>query len=71
LARQPLSSMRRGSSLPAAACSSSEAFVTADMLVVGLDLVTGREVHAGDRRTEEWRKGHNALVGQAVIGVGR
>jgi hypothetical protein len=34
--------------------------VAADLLVVGLDLVTGREVHAGDRRTEEWRKkGHN------------
>jgi hypothetical protein len=31
-----------------------------DLLVVGLDLVTGREVHAGDGRTEEWRKkGHN------------
>ena len=34
--------------------------MAADLLVVGLDLVTGREVHAGDRRTEEWRKkGHN------------
>ena len=34
--------------------------MTADLLVVGLDLVTGLEVHAGDRRTEEWRKkGHN------------
>ena len=60
LASQPLSAMRRGRSLPTAACSSSEAFVAADLLVVGLDLVTGREVHAGDRRTEEWRKkGHN------------
>jgi Competence protein CoiA-like family len=43
--------------------------VVADLLVVGLDLVTGREVHAGDRRTEEWReKGHNGdrtLVCQA------
>ena len=41
----------------------------ADLLVVGLDLVTGCEVHAGDRRTEEWReKGHNGdrtLVCQA------
>ena len=34
--------------------------MTANLLVVGLDLVTGREVHAGDRRTEEWyKKGHN------------
>jgi Competence protein CoiA-like family len=34
--------------------------VAADLLVVGLDLVTGREVHAGDRRTEQWyKKGHN------------
>jgi Competence protein CoiA-like family len=34
--------------------------VVAYQLVVGLDLVTGREVHAGDRLTEEWReKGHN------------
>ena len=34
--------------------------MAADLLVVGLDLVTGLEVHAGDRRTEEWRKkGHN------------
>jgi len=34
--------------------------VAADLLVVGLDLVTGREVHAGDRRTEKWyEKGHN------------
>jgi hypothetical protein len=41
--------MRRGRSLSAAACSSSEAFVTADLLVVGLDLVTGREVHAGEQ----------------------
>lgn len=32
----------------------------ADLLVVGLDLVTGLEVHARDRSTEEWRKkGHN------------
>jgi len=32
----------------------------ADLLVVGLDLVTEREVHAGDRRTEEWlKRGHN------------
>ena len=34
--------------------------MAADLLVVGLDLVTGREVHAGDRRTEKWyEKGHN------------
>ena len=34
--------------------------MAADLLVVGLDLVTGREVHAEDRRTEDWRKkGHN------------
>jgi len=34
--------------------------VAADLLVVGLDLVTGREVHAGDRHTEKWyEKGHN------------
>jgi hypothetical protein len=43
--------------------------VVADVLVVGLDLVTGRVVHAGDRLTEEWReKGHNGdrtLVCQA------
>jgi hypothetical protein len=33
--------------------------VVADVLVVGLDLVTGLEVHAGDRETREWRKkGH-------------
>jgi hypothetical protein len=31
-----------------------------DLLVVGLDLVTRREVHAGDRETWEWHnKGHN------------
>jgi hypothetical protein len=43
--------------------------VVADLFVVGLDLVTGLEVHARDRRTEEWRKeGHNGdrtLVCQA------
>lgn len=33
--------------------------MAADLLVVGLDLVTGREVHAGERRTEEWRKKGN------------
>jgi hypothetical protein len=34
--------------------------VVEDLLVVGLDLVTGLEVHAEDRRTVEWRKkGHN------------
>jgi Competence protein CoiA-like family len=34
--------------------------VVADLLVVGLDLVTGLEVHAEDRQTQEWRKkGHN------------
>jgi hypothetical protein len=34
--------------------------VVADLLVVGLDLVTGLEVHAEDRETWEWRKkGHN------------
>jgi hypothetical protein len=34
--------------------------VVADLLVVGLDLVTLLEVHAGDRETWEWRKkGHN------------
>ena len=41
----------------------------ADLLVVGLDLVTGLEVHARDRSTGEWRKkGHNGdrtLVCQA------
>ena len=32
----------------------------ADVLVLGLDLVTGLEVHAEDRKTLEWRKkGHN------------
>src|SRR6516164_2303558 len=31
-----------------------------DLLVVGLDLVIGQEVHAGDRETWEWYpKGHN------------
>ena len=31
-----------------------------DLLVVGLDMVTGLEVHAEDRETREWRKkGHN------------
>lgn len=31
-----------------------------DMLVIGLDLATGLEVHAEDRKTWEWRKkGHN------------
>jgi competence protein CoiA-like protein len=31
-----------------------------DLLVVGLDLVTGQEVHAGDREVWQWyRKGHN------------
>ncbi len=35
-------------------------FVVADLLVVGLDLVTLLEVHAEDRETWEWReKGHN------------
>jgi len=34
--------------------------VVADLLVVGLDLVTGLEVHAEDRETWEWwKKGHN------------
>lgn len=34
--------------------------MVADVLVVGLDLVTGLEVHAEDRETREWRKkGHN------------
>jgi Competence protein CoiA-like family len=34
--------------------------VVADLLVVGLDLATGLEVHAEDRKTWEWRKkGHN------------
>jgi len=34
--------------------------VVADVLVVGLDLVTGLEVHAEDQETWEWRKkGHN------------
>ena len=34
--------------------------MVADVLVVGLDLVTGLEVHAEDRKTWEWRKkGHN------------
>jgi hypothetical protein len=34
--------------------------VMADLLVVGLYLVTGLEVHAEDRETWEWRKkGHN------------
>lgn len=32
----------------------------ADVLVIGLDLATGLEVHAEDRKTLEWRKkGHN------------
>jgi hypothetical protein len=32
----------------------------ADLLVVGLDLVTGFEVHAEDQETPEWwKKGHN------------
>lgn len=31
-----------------------------DLFVVGLDLVTGQEVHAGDRESWEWYgKGHN------------
>jgi hypothetical protein len=31
-----------------------------DLLVIGLDLKTGREVHVTDRGTEQWRtKGHN------------
>lgn len=31
-----------------------------DLLVVGVDLVTGLEVHAGDRKVSEWHgKGHN------------
>jgi hypothetical protein len=31
-----------------------------DLLVVGLDLETGREVHVTDRPTEDWYpKGHN------------
>lgn len=34
--------------------------VVADVLVIGLDLATGLEVHAEDRKTLEWRKkGHN------------
>lgn len=34
--------------------------MVAEVLVVGLDLVTGLEVHAEDRQTWEWRKkGHN------------
>jgi Competence protein CoiA-like family len=34
--------------------------VMVDVLVLGLDLVTGLEVHAEDRKTLEWRKkGHN------------
>jgi hypothetical protein len=34
--------------------------IVADLLVVGLDLATGLEVHARDKNTEEWReKGHN------------
>ena len=34
--------------------------MVADVLVVGLDLVTGLDVHAEDRKTLEWRKkGHN------------
>jgi hypothetical protein len=34
--------------------------VVADMLVIGLDLATGLEVHAEGRKTVEWwRKGHN------------
>jgi hypothetical protein len=34
--------------------------VVADLLVVGLDLATGLEVHAEDRETREWwKKGHN------------
>ena len=34
--------------------------MVADLLVVGLDLATGLEVHAGDRETQEWwNKGHN------------
>ncbi len=34
--------------------------MAADLLVVGLDLVTGLEVHTEDRETRDWRKkGHN------------
>lgn len=34
--------------------------MVADLLVVGLDLVTGQEVHVGDREMWQWhRKGHN------------
>jgi hypothetical protein len=34
--------------------------VVSDVLVIGLDLATGLEVHAEDRKTLEWRKkGHN------------
>ena len=46
-----LGSLRRVSSSEASWCG---------LLVVGLDLVTGLEVHAEDGLTEEWRpKGHN------------
>ena len=30
--------------------------VVADVLVIGLDLATGLEVHAEERKTLEWRK---------------
>jgi hypothetical protein len=39
---------------------SSEVPVMVDLLVVGLDLETGQEVHAASRPAWEWRlKGHN------------
>lgn len=52
--------MRRGQSAVCCRVLVVGGVVVADVLVIGLDLATGLEVHAEDRKTWEWRKkGHN------------
>jgi|HubBroStandDraft_6_1064221.scaffolds.fasta_scaffold31399_3 Competence protein CoiA-like family len=60
LARPALSAMRRGQFAAYCRVLVVGGVVVSDVLVIGLDLATGLEVHAEDRKTLEWRKkGHN------------
>jgi Competence protein CoiA-like family len=60
LARPALSAMRRGQLAACCRVLVVGGVVLTDVLVIGLDLATGLEVHAEDRKTLEWRKkGHN------------
>jgi hypothetical protein len=56
LARPALSAMRRGQFAAYCRVLVVGGVVVSDVLVIGLDLATGLEVHAEDRKTLEWPK---------------